>query len=177
ILLALTSTDFDIARSIWLGPAASLSAPGSSQRIFTDSTGFSKGEILDGGKIKIGSVTATYDGGLLTLTEFSSANAYIIAQEGSRINVNGVGADNLQSSLGATNTSLSSNGGSIDILSSQGMLLEATLSGKASTGAKGGSLNLVLDSNSQTFTNPSDKEEYSRFFNILNKATKLKIPS
>jgi filamentous hemagglutinin len=173
ILLALTSTNFDIARSIWLGPAASLSAPGSSQRVFTDSTGFSKGEILDGGKIKIGSVK--YGGDLLTLTEFSSANAYIIAQKGSSINVNGVGADNLQSSLGAINTSLSSNGGSIDILSSQGMLLEATLSGKASTGAKGGSLNLVLDSNSQTFTNPSDKEQYSRFFNILNKATKLKI--
>ncbi len=175
ILLALTSTDFDIARSIWLGPAASLSAPGSSQRIFTDSTGFSKGEILDGGEIKIGRVKATPEEGILTLKDFSSANAYIIAQKGSSINVNGVGADNLQSSLGAINTSLSSNGGSIDILSSQGMLLEATLSGKASTGAKGGSLNLVLDSNSTTYTNPSDNEEYSRFFNILNKATKLKI--
>jgi hypothetical protein len=180
ILLALTSSDFDISRSIWLGPTAALNAPGSSQRIFTDSRGISRGEILDGGQVQIGKVTLKDNSGQLDFEAFSSANAYIVAQAGSTINVNGVGpvSYRMQSAYGIADTSLSSNAGSIDIQSSQGMLLDLKLLGRASSNARGGTLNLVLDSQFAAYLDPktlTGAEEYARQFNVLNQGSNIAI--
>ena len=186
IVLGLTSTDgFDPYRGIWLGAASVLNAGGSAQRIFTNGLGVSSGEMLDGGLIQIGQAELDPNGLAASVKNFSSANGFIVAEKGARLSADGLGPlnFNLQTMSGVVKTSVASNAGTIDIRSSQGMLLAAELSAKASPVARGGTLNLVLDNAfatpddpfSATLENPDALNEYPRILNLLVEKSKTTV--
>ena len=137
-------------RSIWFGSGATVSAAGSTARLFTGAGGVTTGEILDGGSIQIGGAPTTASDGSPAL---GTANAYVIALPGSTFNVSGAGAPGLVLKAGngvTVQTSVGSNGGSIDIRASEGMLFAGKLSGgSGGSGSVGGSLFVALDSPTQ----------------------------
>lgn len=178
ILLGLTSTEgFDLSRSIWLGVTSMLNAQGSAQRMYTDARGVTRGEMLDGGLIQIGQASVADKDGRSVILGFTSANGYIVAEKGAGLNVDGLGPVklSLMTASGVVDTALSSNAGTIDIRSSQGMLLDAALSAKSAPTARGGTLNLVLDSQFSTPLDPLTQEDYPRILNLLGAKTSTTI--
>ena len=132
--------------SIWFGKSASVSAAGTAARIYTGSDGVSSGEVLPGGSIQIG-------GAQIGSSDVGTAPAYVVALPGSTFKVDGAGASNLAFRSGSGVTAareVSSDGGSIEIRASEGLLFAGQLSGGAGgAGASGGSLTVALDSASQ----------------------------
>ena len=125
------TTLFDPGRALWLGSTAVLDARGSAV-LKPNDQGLRLGKMLAGGQVSL-----------------SAQDAYVIAASGSRIDVSGASAElDLPSGSGAapgtTRTPVASAAGSVDIRSSEGMILDGTLLGRAApTGnAGGGSLTL-----------------------------------
>ena len=167
IVLGLTNDEYTESKNIRLGASAVLNANGGRQKIFTNSSGISNGEILGGGKIEIG--------GFDTVTEsLTPANAMVITESGSNILVNGyVGTLklNLLNSLGVNSTTLSSNAGSIDIQSRQGLLLAANMSGKSDLNSQGGTLKISLSTGDYIQGDPIDEltgQPNPRIINLIN---------
>jgi len=135
-------------------------------------------EMLDGGLIQIGQALVANKDGMSVAMEFKSANGYIIAEKGSSLSVDGLGprSFNLSTPSGVLTTDLSSNAGTIDIRSSQGMLLDATLSAKAAQTARAGTLNLVLDNQFSTPEDPLTNQDYPRILNLLGAKKATIIP-
>lgn len=123
------SDSFDAGRSIFLGEHSRLLATGY-YRAQPNASGLRKGEVLDGGTVTI-----------------DAAKGYLIAQQGSSIDVSGVGATlDLVDASGLAPRLVGSNGGSISLSAREGMLLEGGLAGRAGNGqAMGGSLSLRLN--------------------------------
>jgi hypothetical protein len=101
--------DFNASQAIWLGSHAQLVASGYAQLVPT-STGLRSGTV--------------YDGGTITL---NAKKGFIFAEAGSIIDVAGGSA-----TLDILNkpTLVASNGGTINLKAREGMLLDASLSGK-----------------------------------------------
>lgn len=125
------SDAFDAGRSIFLGERSRLLATGY-YRAQPNARGLRKGEVMDGGTVSI-----------------DAAKGYLIAQQGSLIDVSGVSATlDLVDASGLASRTVGSNGGVITLSAREGMLLEGGLSGHAgSRQAMGGSLNLHLNRN------------------------------
>ena len=134
--------------NLWFGAKSAVLAEGSSARLYTDGSGISSGELLDGGRILLGGVTSTDRFGG---TALDAAAGAIVMQPGAVLNVSGIGLGSQALSLrsnGGFNTvsGLGSNGGSIEIRSSTALdLLGSFVGGAGSSGAKGGSLLIALD--------------------------------
>lgn len=151
IQLGLVTGDTYFAnRSIWFGSGAVVSAAGSTARLFTGTGGVTTGEILNGGSIQIGGAPTTASDGSPAL---GTADAYVVALPGSRFNVSGAADSGLVLKAGngqTAPTSVGSNGGSIDIRASEGLLFAGTLAGgSGGSGSVGGSLSVALDSPTQ----------------------------
>lgn len=127
-------------RSIWLGKTAVIDVSGTAARLWTDDQGYTQGELLDGGGIRIGRLSGT---------SLAAALGYVAIEEGARLDVSGTTAD--MTLLPGKRTALqtrevASAGGSIDIRSREGLLIEGELSGAGgNASASGGSLSLTLD--------------------------------
>jgi filamentous hemagglutinin family protein len=131
---------FFAERSIWFGPSAMVLANGSSARIYTDGSGVSSGELLNGGSIRIGSVQNNV---------LAATDAYVVAQSGSQFSVDGIGTRSLSFKSGGGITqpaAVASSGGSIEIRASQGLLFAGALSGSSGgSGSSAGSLTVALE--------------------------------
>lgn len=118
--------DFNAAQAIWLGSHSKLLAAGYGQSI-PDSTG-----------LRVGTV---YDGGSISLT---AQKGYIVAESGSLLDVRGSSAMlDILSGRQYLPAMAASNGGAINLVAREGMLLDATMQA-AAPGALGGSLNIDL---------------------------------
>ncbi len=120
------------AQGIWLGNDSHLLAAGTPQ-LKTDNRGLLTGTVLDGGNI--------------TLT---ANRGYIVTASRSEMNVAGASAD-LNASADATAGTapliqVASTGGSISLISAEGMLLNGSMLAQGGSGtAAGGSLTVKLD--------------------------------
>ncbi len=134
------NTDYNNRRSVWLGQNAKLLANGTADRVFMNAAGVASGEVLDGGTVRIGHTTTS---------GFEAAVGYVVAEQGSLIDVSGAKADNLRFKYGSYLTdarTIGSAGGTIDIRAREGLMLAGQLRGAAGTSdARGGTLNVVLD--------------------------------
>jgi len=145
IAIGLTPYPADVlysdGRSIWFGSNASLSAKGSTDLFYTDESGMTTGEALDGGSIQVGRVE---DDGRL-----NPVNGYVVAERGASFDVSGAESGPVSFRYGRFITApqrIASAGGSIDIRAREGLLFAGTLNGKAGgAGAQGGALSLALD--------------------------------
>jgi filamentous hemagglutinin len=130
---------YDAGRTIWLGAHAQLLAQGSTARLDQSNPYLTKGDVLDGGSIRIGA-----SGG----SEVGIANAFVVAQAGALLDVSGATAHDVSfapAGRGETLATAGSAGGSIDIRAREGLLLAATLKAQGgSEQARGGSLNVAL---------------------------------
>lgn len=114
--------DFNASQAIWLGRHAQLNAAGYSQ-LSPNNSGLRTGSV--------------YDGGSITL---NAKKGFIVAQSGSVIDV--AGTSTILDVLN-TPTNVASNGGNINLIAREGMLLDATFKA-GSTGGLGGQLNVDL---------------------------------
>jgi filamentous hemagglutinin len=133
-----TDNSYNSSRSIWLGSHAKLLANGSADRVVVN--GIASGEVLDGGTVRIGRLGSA---------GMEAAVGYVVAEEGSLIDVSGAKAENLRFRYGSYLTqpkTVGSAGGIIDIRAREGMMLAGQLRGKAGTAdARGGTLSVTLD--------------------------------
>lgn len=140
-----TDNSYNSSRSIWLGSNAKLLANGTDDRVLVNAQAVASGEVLDGGTVRIGRLGST---------GMEAAVGYVVAEEGSLIDVSGARAENLQFKYGAYLTlprTVGSAGGSIDIRAREGVLLAGKMRGKAGTaGARGGTLSVTLDREDRT---------------------------
>lgn len=131
----------DATRSIWFGPNARVLATGSTARLYTDGSGITSGEVLDGGSIRIGAVPQN---GVL-----GAADGYVVAEQGAWFDVSGAQALGQRFKYNGAVTpvqDVTSSGGSIDIHTKEGLLFQGTLRGYAGgSGANGGTLAVALD--------------------------------
>jgi filamentous hemagglutinin len=163
IVLSLTADNvlFDPTRSIWFGPKAKVLATGSLQRLYTNADGISSGSVLGGGTIQIGDLVG---GSLL------AADGYVVAVAGSKFDVSGITASNLNFKSGGTITPVpdaSSPGGSINIRAYEGLLFAGTLAGAGGDGADGGSLTVALDTSGVSATGDPGNPLGERVLNIM----------
>lgn len=120
-------------QSIWLGKNAQLLSRGFDATIVKDN-GMHQGEILDGGQVSI----------------FAN-KGYVVTEAGSLIDVSGSGGivDVLSSAGGRSSYQrmvVPSNAGSINIVASEGALLDGGMTGKAGgAGVQGGTFSLQVD--------------------------------
>jgi filamentous hemagglutinin family protein len=146
------TTPYSARRSIWLGANSSVDVSGTSARLWNDNRGVTNGDLLDGGRIFIGSLDSNGNP--------APAAGYVVAEQGSRLGVSGVTATmSVASRYGVATGSVASAGGSIDIRAREGMLLEGAFSGAGGDGSvAGGSIALTLDTGSlaQTTGYPTD---------------------
>lgn len=136
---ATTDIPYDSSRRVWLGANSFLDASGSDALVWRNGAGIGQGEILAGGNIRIGRLSAGNLGGL---------SGYIVAQEGARMDVSGIQSNFTVGAVRGeiTTSSLASAGGSIELRAREGVLLAGSLAGAGgSRDASGGSLNIVLD--------------------------------
>lgn len=148
ITLSLSGTGYDPIRSIWVGAAAHLFAQGSTALLYTNGTGSTTGEVLGGGTINLGGVTALSKGagdiGEIVIAQQSVAGQ----QGGASIDVSGVAsapvilAGQRTRSVAAP---VASAGGSVTILAREGFVFDGAVSGAAGNSAQqGGTLSLSL---------------------------------
>jgi filamentous hemagglutinin family protein len=126
-------------RSIWLGSTAVVDVSGTAAGLWTNGSGITQGNVLNGGSIRIGRLSGS---------DLAAAAGYVVMEKRSLLDVSGVSASmTLSSGRGGLQTQqVASAGGSIDIRAREGMLIEGSLSGAGgNSGAAGGSLNLILD--------------------------------
>jgi filamentous hemagglutinin family protein len=158
INLALTpvagAVPYRAERSIWLGAQSVLDVGGTADRLWQDTTGLTRGSLLDGGSIKIG----RFDSGNLV-----AAIGYVVVEPGALLDVSGTTATMTLaagSRGGMVARAVASAGGSIDIRAREGLLFEGTMraaGGNAS--AAGGSLSLVLDG--ENLPNPATVSQWT----------------
>lgn len=120
-------------QSIWLGADSALLATGAVRLSSTAAAGLRQGELLDGGEIAI-----------------SADKGFVIAEAGAKLDVAGASAllnvirtENRR----RTNAPLAVDGaaGSIRVFAREGIMLDASLSGRAAGKASGGTLAVSLD--------------------------------
>lgn len=126
------------SQGIWLEDGAHLSTAGVAQ-LQTNDLGQSTGSVLNGGNISI-----------------AANRGYLITAPGSSIDASGTAAEvnlaqnaSAQGTIAATPTLIGSNGGTISLAASEGMLLNGSVSARAGAapGAGGGALDITLDGN------------------------------
>jgi filamentous hemagglutinin len=139
-----TDESYDNTRSIWLGQHAYLDASGTSERVIVNGQGVASGEVLDGGTVQIGRQDSS---GL------HSAVGYVVAEQGSVIDVSGTERKNLRFKSGAFVSApqdVGSGAGTIDIRAREGLMLLGELRGKAGNDrARGGTLSVSMDREGQ----------------------------
>lgn len=121
--------DFDASSSIFLGDAASLDVSGTAVT-YADATGQPVGQVLDGGSVRL-----------------NASTGYVIAREGSSINVSGAAPVYLaeRNEVGGLGRNLGSGAGSVSIAAREGMVLDGTLLAQAGAADQyGGSLTISL---------------------------------
>jgi filamentous hemagglutinin family protein len=140
-----SDNSYDNHRSIWLGKTAQLLANGTADRVYVDGAGVATGEVLDGGTVRLGR---------LATSGLEAAVGYVVAEQGSVIDVSGAKKDDLRFKYGAYLTdakTIGSAGGTIDIRAREGLMLAGQLRGAAGTSdARGGTLKVVLDRENHT---------------------------
>lgn len=121
--------NFDPGRSIFLGGNSRLLSTGY-YRAEPNAQNLRKGQVLDGGNVEI-----------------TAAKGYLIAQQGSLIDVSGTETTlDIAGAAGLAATPVASNGGTITLAAREGMILEGDLHGRAGgSQALGGSLAVELD--------------------------------
>ncbi len=121
--------NFDPGRAIFLGERSKLLATGF-YRAEPNNQGLRKGTVLDGGMVEI-----------------EAAKGYLIAQQGSKIDVSGTATTlDLVGNGGLAATQVASDGGTVRLAAREGMLLEGDLAAHAGgTQARGGSLDVKID--------------------------------
>ena len=126
-------------RSIWLGAKARLDASGSAERVWTDGTGLSRGEVLDGGRIQMGGEDSN--------GQFVAAPGYIVAERGSHLNVSGVSTPmTLTNFRSRESRNVASAGGTIDMRAAVGLLFDGSLTAAGGDGSvANGALSISLD--------------------------------
>lgn len=135
------SKPYDATHGIGVGPQAELNVAGTASRLAVDGTGLASGEVLDGGRIRIGRLEA---GQLLP------AVGFVRLEEGAKLDVSGAATSQALRLRGPGTVTdaqvLASGAGSIDIQARESLALGATLVGQAgNTATAGGSLSVVLD--------------------------------
>ncbi|KRB96930.1 hypothetical protein ASE11_16160 [Hydrogenophaga sp. Root209] len=131
--------DFDASSSIFLGEAASLDVSGTALT-HADATGQPVGRVLDGGSVSL-----------------NASTGYVIAKEGSSINVSGAAPVYLaeRNEAGGLGRNLGSGAGSVSIAAREGLVLDGTLLAQAGAPDQyGGSLTIHLGNDNAPTPSP-----------------------
>ena len=127
--------EFMPSQSLWLGSEAALLAPGAS-RILTDDLGHRSGDVLAAGAVRL-----------------DARSGYVVAEQGSRIDVSGVSDELDITSIGGPGqdvspqrTTVAADAGQIEIKAAEGILFAGSMDGSAAAGgARSGSLTIELN--------------------------------
>ncbi|UZE52423.1 filamentous hemagglutinin family protein [Rhodopseudomonas sp. P2A-2r] len=123
-------------RSIWIGESARLDVAAQAATAL-DAKGRRYGLVVNGGSIVIGGEIDS------ALGQATSSNSFIVVRPGAVLNASGTAATLDVAGLGAVD--VASNGGSISLVSNNGLFLDGTMMARAGgAGAAGGSLNVAL---------------------------------
>ncbi|MDO8450817.1 MAG: filamentous hemagglutinin family protein [Rhodoferax sp.] len=131
--------DFDASSSIFLGEAASLDVSGTALT-HADATGQPVGKVLDGGSVRL-----------------NASTGYVIAKEGSSINVSGAAPVYLaeRNEAGGLGRNVASSAGSVSIAAREGLALDGTLLARAGAADQsGGSLAISLGNDNAPTPSP-----------------------
>ncbi|WP_342710701.1 filamentous hemagglutinin family protein [Bradyrhizobium sp. B124] len=131
--------EFGLTRSFWIGDDAVLDVS-ARDAVGRDDRGISYAAVPDGGTIRIGGT------GALDPKYPVVSDAFVIVRPGALIDASGTSAVvDVQSGNGYIPTLAASDGGTISLYSSFGMVLDGTLRAAAGgSGASGGALNLTM---------------------------------